>query len=116
MNTAAALDPGVAPRARHFQHFINGTFAASASGATFAKHRPSDNVVVAHIAGAGASEIGAAISAAHQAWDGPWGKMTLEQWVAMVCVVADGATVVVGGGVPLMPPPYDHGAWVEPAI
>ena len=30
--------------------------------------------------------------------------------------VADGATVVIGGGIPELPAPFDQGSWVEPTI
>ena len=70
-------------------HFINGSGAPSANGATFAKHSPLDNQLLAQVAEGGQADVNAAVDAARAALRGPWGRMGTEQRVAMLHAVAD---------------------------
>jgi len=80
------------PNSSNFLHFINGEFVSSLSRSRFEKRRPSDNLLIAHVAEGGPAEIDAAVSAARAALDGPWGKMSVERRVAILYAVADGIT------------------------
>jgi aldehyde dehydrogenase (NAD+) len=55
------------------QHWIADVETASVEGATFEKRRPSDDVVIAHVARGGAAEVAHALSAAAGAAEG-WGR------------------------------------------
>jgi aminomuconate-semialdehyde/2-hydroxymuconate-6-semialdehyde dehydrogenase len=58
-------------------HFINGEYVASGDGRTFEKRSPVDGRVIARVAEAGAGEVDAAVQAARQALEGPWGRLTV---------------------------------------
>ncbi|MES2257991.1 MAG: 2-hydroxymuconic semialdehyde dehydrogenase [Pseudomonadota bacterium] len=73
-------------------HFINGEFQPSRSGHWFEKRSPLDNSLLARVAEGGQAEIDAAVAAARAALKGPWGRMSMEQRVAMLHAVADGIT------------------------
>ncbi|WP_341918721.1 2-hydroxymuconic semialdehyde dehydrogenase [Hydrocarboniphaga effusa] len=77
---------------RDFRHFIGGEFIASESGRTFEKRRPTDNALVGHIHEGGQAEVDAAVRAAREAMQGPWGRMTVEQRTALLYKVADEIT------------------------
>jgi aldehyde dehydrogenase (NAD+) len=55
---------------------IDGTWTPSASGQTLALVNPSDGSEICHIARGGQEDIDRAVTAAHAALDGPWGKMS----------------------------------------
>ncbi len=55
---------------------IGGTWRASHSGQTLPLHNPSDGSLLAHIARGDAADVDAAVQAAQQALDGPWGRLT----------------------------------------
>jgi aminomuconate-semialdehyde/2-hydroxymuconate-6-semialdehyde dehydrogenase len=77
---------------QEIQHFINGKFQPSQSGRWFEKRSPLDNAVLSRVAEGGQAEVDAAVSAARAALNGPWGRMSMEQRVAMLHAVADGIT------------------------
>ncbi|MBT3141233.1 aldehyde dehydrogenase [Phaeobacter gallaeciensis] len=55
---------------------IDGAWVPSASGQTLALVNPSDGSEICHIARGGQEDIDRAVTAAHAALDGPWGKMS----------------------------------------
>ena len=55
---------------------IGGAWRASHSGQTLPLHNPSDGTLLAHIARGDAADVDAAVQAAQQALDGPWGQLT----------------------------------------
>src|SRR6267143_7075903 len=55
--------------------FIGGNFVPSASGVTFSVHNPPDNEDYAKVAEAGVADAEAAIDAAREAFEGPWGAI-----------------------------------------
>ncbi len=58
------------------QHFINGEWADSLSGATFESVSPIDNTVIAQVARGSAADADRAVDAARRAFDqGPWPRM-----------------------------------------
>ncbi|MES3015325.1 MAG: 2-hydroxymuconic semialdehyde dehydrogenase [Pseudomonadota bacterium] len=77
---------------RSVQHFINGEFAASATGRSFDKRSPLDNAVIARIAEGGAAEIDAAVAAARAALHGDWARLGTDKRLAMLHAVADEMT------------------------
>ena len=74
---------------KHFKHFINGEYVASASGSTFENRNPVDNSVIGMIHEAGKVEVDAAVNAAKTALKGPWGKLTQAQRITLLNKVAD---------------------------
>ncbi len=69
-------------------HFINGEHVASRDGRTFEKRSPIDDAVIARVAEAGKDEVNAAVAAARQALEGPWGKMPVAKRVELLHAVA----------------------------
>ncbi|MFN7929497.1 MAG: aldehyde dehydrogenase family protein, partial [Blastocatellia bacterium] len=59
------------------QHFIDGQWVASASGRTFADYNPATGEQIAEIAEGDAADVDRAVTAARQAFKGPWRKMTV---------------------------------------
>jgi len=55
--------------------FIGGNFVPSASGVTFSVHNPHNDEVYAKVAEAGVADAEAAIDAAREAFEGPWGAL-----------------------------------------
>ena len=77
---------------KQISHFIDGASVPSASGRSFDKRSPLNNAVIARVAEGGQAEVDAAVRAARAALHGPWGRMTVDQRVAMLHAVADGIT------------------------
>ncbi len=75
--------------AREVLHFINGQYVKSASGKTFADISPVDGHVVATVHEGGKAEVDAAVAAARAALNGPWGKMTTPDRMALLHKLAD---------------------------
>ncbi len=73
-------------------HFIDGQFLPAHSGRTFDKRSPLDNHLMGRVAEGGREDVDAAVNAARRALHGPWGRMTVDQRVAMLHAVADGIT------------------------
>jgi aminomuconate-semialdehyde/2-hydroxymuconate-6-semialdehyde dehydrogenase len=69
-------------------HFINGEYVASRDGKTFEKRSPVDDQVIARVAEAGREEVDAAVHAARQALEGPWGKLPVAKRVELLHAVA----------------------------
>lgn len=77
---------------KQIKHFINGEFVVGGSNKFFDKRSPVDNKVIAQIAEANQSDVDAAVRAAHEALNGEWGKMTVDQRVEMLYAVANEIT------------------------
>lgn len=77
---------------KQIKHFINGEFVVGSSNKFFDKRSPVDNKVIAQIAEANQSDVDAAVKAAHEALNGEWGKMTVDQRVEMLYAVANEIT------------------------
>ena len=74
---------------QEFKNFINGEFVTTVSGKTFENRNPVDNSLIGMVHEAGQSEVDAAVAAAKQAMQGPWGKMTQTQRIELLNKVAD---------------------------
>jgi aminomuconate-semialdehyde/2-hydroxymuconate-6-semialdehyde dehydrogenase len=71
-------------------HFINGQYVPSQSGKTFVDISPIDGAQLAVVQEAGQVEVDAAVAAARAALNGPWGKLTTPERMALLHKVADG--------------------------
>ena len=72
------------------QHYINGRFRSSASGATFETLNPATNAVLAAAADGGEEDVAAAVEAARQAFDdGPWPRLPVTERAATLRRIAD---------------------------
>ena len=71
-----------------FKHFINGEFTGSVSGRTFENRCPVDNSLIGLVHEAGETEVNAAVNAAQEAMNGPWGAMTQAARIALLNKVA----------------------------
>ncbi|NIB39160.1 2-hydroxymuconic semialdehyde dehydrogenase [Pseudomaricurvus alkylphenolicus] len=69
-------------------NYVNGQFVSSDT--TFANINPVDGSEINQVAEANADTVDAAVTAARQALEGDWGKMTLEARCALLHRVADG--------------------------
>ncbi|MDR2839133.1 MAG: 2-hydroxymuconic semialdehyde dehydrogenase [Azonexus sp.] len=74
---------------RHIKNFINGQFLDAVDGKTFEKRSPVDGQVIARIAEAGRVDVDAAVRAAHDALQGEWGRLTVDQRVDLLYGVAN---------------------------
>jgi aminomuconate-semialdehyde/2-hydroxymuconate-6-semialdehyde dehydrogenase len=77
---------------KQIKHFINGEFVVGSANKFFDKRSPVDNKVIAQIAEANQSDVDAAVRAAHEALNGEWGRMTVDQRVEMLYAVANEIT------------------------
>jgi 5-carboxymethyl-2-hydroxymuconic-semialdehyde dehydrogenase len=72
-------------------HFIAGTWSASADGATFTVADPVRNQAYAQVAAGGAEDVDRAARAAHRAFtDGPWPQMAARHRARVLNRIADG--------------------------
>jgi 5-carboxymethyl-2-hydroxymuconic-semialdehyde dehydrogenase len=72
-------------------HYIDGSFAPSASGETFESLNPSTNEVLAHAVAGDAADVDAAVSAARRAFDeGPWPRLKAADRSSVLRRIADG--------------------------
>jgi len=71
-------------------NFINGEFVAT--GKQFEKRTPLDNSLIGMVHEAGKAEVDAAVQAAQDALEGPWGKMTVQERTDILNKVADEIT------------------------
>jgi aminomuconate-semialdehyde/2-hydroxymuconate-6-semialdehyde dehydrogenase len=69
-------------------HFINGEYVASRDGRSFEKRSPVAGGLIARVAEGGRDEVVAAVQAARQALEGPWGKMPVSRRVELLHAVA----------------------------
>ncbi len=82
--------PAMSGAPRNVMHFINGEYVPSMSGKTFADLSPVDGREIAVVHEAGQPEVNAAVAAARTALEGPWGKMSTPERMALLHRVADG--------------------------
>jgi betaine-aldehyde dehydrogenase len=62
-----------------YQNYVNGQWVSSSTGGTFPVFDPSTEEVIAHVAGASASDVDKAVKAARAAFDsGPWPATTAQ--------------------------------------
>jgi aminomuconate-semialdehyde/2-hydroxymuconate-6-semialdehyde dehydrogenase len=74
---------------KEIKNFINGADSAT-SGQTFDNINPCTGETTGIIHEAGRDEVSAAVSAAREALNGPWGSMILQQRTELLHAVADG--------------------------
>src|SRR4051794_21290738 len=73
------------------EHYINGRFRPSASGATFETTNPATNEVLALAADGGEEDVAAAVAAARRAFDdGPWPRMKAAERATVLRRIATG--------------------------
>jgi acyl-CoA reductase-like NAD-dependent aldehyde dehydrogenase len=73
-----------------YQHYINGEFADSASGETFATYNPGTGEKIADVAKGGRDDAARAIQAARTAFDeGPWPQLSGAERAAKVRRIAE---------------------------
>ncbi len=72
---------------KQFLNYINGAFVAT--GKTYNKHRPVDNLVIGAVHEAGRAEVDAAVAAARAALHGDWGRMSVVKRVELLYAVAN---------------------------
>lgn len=70
-------------------HFINGEYTKGTSGRTFENRNPVNNELIGLVHEGLKPEVDAAVSAARDALNGEWGRMTLAERTAMLYAVAD---------------------------
>ena len=69
-------------------HFVNGESVASRGGAWFDKVSPVTGHVIARVAEGGRDEVDAAVAAARQALEGPWGRMPVAKRTELLHALA----------------------------
>src|SRR6476646_11449280 len=73
------------------EHWIDGGFRPSASGATFEVLDPTTNQVLATCAAGDEADVAAAVAAARRAFDdGPWPRMKASERAAVLRRIATG--------------------------
>ena len=87
MTTQTALNTNL--QSAEIKHFINGQFVTGSSGETFDNICPIDGQKIGVIHKATKDDVDVAVSAARDALDGEWGKMTTAQRVKLLYAVAD---------------------------
>jgi len=75
---------------KEIRHFIDGEYCTSASGATFDNINPASGQLIGSVCEGGEPEVDAAVLAAKNALQGPWGQLTVEERAALLYRVADG--------------------------
>ena len=73
---------------KEFLNFIDGEFVKGNSGKTFENRNPVDYSLNGIVHEAGKAEVDAAVKAARAALHGPWGKLSVNERVAMLDAVA----------------------------
>ena len=73
------MSSSVKAEVRSYRNYVNGQWAASASGETFPVHDPSTEEVIARVSAADRADVDVAVKAAREAFDsGPWSKTTAQ--------------------------------------
>ncbi len=72
-----------------YLNFIDGQFVKG-SGEGFANRFPTTGEVIGDVSAAGRAQVDAAVGAARAALKGPWGRMSVQERVALLRKVADG--------------------------
>src|SRR6202023_1741444 len=75
---------------RTYLNYVNGQWAASASGQAFPVYDPSTEEVIARVSAADKTDVDAAVKAAREAFDsGPWSKTTAQDRGRILFKLAD---------------------------
>src|SRR6201998_4064253 len=75
---------------RTYRNYVNGQWAASASGETFPVYDPSTEEVIARVSTANREDVDAAVKSAREAFDsGPWSKTTAQDRGRILFKLAD---------------------------
>src|SRR5246500_5167613 len=78
------------PAVKTYQNYVNGQWVSSSTGETFPVFDPSTEEVIAHVAGASASDVDKAVKAARAAFDsGPWPATTAQDRGRILFKVAE---------------------------
>src|SRR5258708_38590451 len=78
-NSEVAMSSSVRTEVRTYRNYVNGPWAASASGETFPVYDPSAEEVIARVSAADKADVDVAVKAAREAFDsGPWSKTTAQ--------------------------------------
>src|ERR1700738_2509940 len=73
------MSGSVKAEVRTYRNYVNGKWAASASGETFPVYDPSTEEVIARVSAADKADVDVAVKAAREAFDsGPWAKTTAQ--------------------------------------
>lgn len=75
---------------KEIKHFINGEYVPSAQRGTFENRNPANGELLALVHEGGEEEVDRAVAAARAALQGEWGRMPMEQRMALLHKVADG--------------------------
>ncbi len=75
---------------KEIKHFINGEYVPSAQRGTFESRNPANGELLALVHEGGEEEVDRAVAAARAALHGEWGRMPMEQRMALLHKVADG--------------------------
>src|SRR5258705_12263501 len=76
-NSEVAMSSSVRTEVRTYRNYVNGQWAASATGQTFPVYDPSTEEVIARVSAAEQTDVDAAVKSAREAFDsGPWAKTT----------------------------------------
>lgn len=80
MTTQPQTEPALQTAIRHCDHFIDGEYAPSESGAQFDDINPATGELIARVARGGVGEVDLAVRAARRAFDeGPWRRMSINE-------------------------------------
>jgi len=84
------MSSSVKAEVRTYRNYVNGQWAASASGQTFPVYDPSTEEVIARVSAADKTDVDGAVSAARNAFDsGPWSKTTAQDRGRILFKLAD---------------------------
>src|SRR5260221_11662835 len=84
------MSSSVKAEVRTYRNYVNGQWAASASGQTFPVYDPSTEEVIARVSAADKTDVDGAVSAARNAFDsGPWSKTTAQDRGGILFKLAD---------------------------
>src|SRR5258706_14991065 len=84
------MSSSVKAEVRTYRNYVNGQWAASASGQTFPVYDPSTEEVIARVSAADKTDVDAAVSAARNTFGlGAWAKTTAQDRGRIVFKLAD---------------------------
>src|SRR5260370_28180363 len=73
------MSSSVKAEVRSYRNYVNGQWAARASGETFPVHDPSTEEVIGRVSAADRADVDVAVKAAREAFDsGPWSRTTAQ--------------------------------------
>jgi aminomuconate-semialdehyde/2-hydroxymuconate-6-semialdehyde dehydrogenase len=74
---------------RDAAHFIDGVFTQGTTGKSWENFCPVDDSLIGRVPEGGRAEVDAAVSAAHRALNGEWGRLNVVERTDMLGAVAD---------------------------